>query len=365
MKEMIWVANILLLFFLSMFAVFPCVAEIYKYQDEQGRWYYSDKPKSGAAPIEEKKGVATDSPELIDLEAKLLDKFKPDTPVEKASLAVVAIDTPMIQGSGFFISENGYVLTNKHVVRPTETDEWKEIEGNLKEADEAYRESDRAFRKERSRLSKMEKSLKEYKNAIDRADDGYARRIAQDEYNLFMNRYQEHKGEYKKVKREYSENKRKYEAARREFNIMSSASILARNFRIILKNDDELNARLITVSDKHDLALLKVDRYKTPYIKTGDFSSIRHGMKIFAIGSPLGMKDVITSGVVAGIKEENVITDATILPGSSGGPLITADGKVIGVNSLRVSQVIGGQGLGVAISIESAFSDFENLIRKK
>lgn len=364
MKDIIRITNIILLFSLLCFIAFSSVAEIYKYQDEQGRWYFTDKPSSGDAVIDEKKEAAKESVELIDLEAKLLNTFKPDAAVEKATLAVVAIDTPLVQGSGFFISEHGHILTNKHVVRPTGTDEWKELEENLREADEAYRKSDRALRNERSRLSKMEKSLKEYKIEIDRADDGYAKRIAEDEYNLFMSRYQEHKSEYRKVKKEYSENKRKYYAARREFNILSSASILEKNFKIILKNDKELTARLISVSDEHDLALLKVDRHKTPYIKFGDFDSLRHGMKVFAVGSPLGMKDVITSGIIAGIKEENVITDATILPGSSGGPLLTEDGKVIGVNSLRVSQVIGGEGLGVAISIDTAISEFKKQIEK-
>jgi S1-C subfamily serine protease len=167
------------------------------------------------------------------------------------------------------------------------------------------------------------------------------------------------------VLKEYSENKRNYKAARSEFNILSSTSILARNFKVILKDDEELTAHLITVSDKHDLALLKIDHHKTPYIEIGDFDSLRHGMKVFAIGSPLGMKDVITSGVVAGIKDNNVITDATVLPGSSGGPLLTADGKVIGVTSQRVSQIIGGEGLGVAISIESAMSEFKGQIGNK
>lgn len=365
MNNIIRVTNTILLFFLTTFMAFSSFAEIYKYQDEQGRWYFTDKPRTGDAAAAKEKEATEKAPVMVDLETKLQNKFKPETTIEKAMLSVVAIETPLVHGSGFFISEHGHVLTNKHVIRPTETDEWKEIEKNLKEADDAYRESDSALKQERSRLNEMKNSLNEYKKAIDRADDGYAKRIAEDEYNLFMRRYRHHKSEYRKVKKEYSENKRKYEAARREFNIMSSTSTLARNFKILLKDDEELTARLVFVSDKYDLALLKIDRYRTPYIRIGDFESLRHGMKVFAIGSPLGMKDVITSGIVAGIKEENVITDATILPGSSGGPLLTEDGNVVGVNSLRVSQVIGGEGFGVAISIDTAISEFGNLIDKK
>lgn len=365
MKVLIQITKLILLLFASSFVAFSSVAEIYKYQDEQGRWYFTDKPQAGDVVEEKRDKAKEEAPKLLDLKEILQNRFKPNTPTEMASLAVVAIETPIVQGSGFFISEYGHILTNKHVVRPTETKKWKELEDNLRKADEAYRESNRSLRKERSNLENMKTSLRNYKKAIDRADDGYAKRIAQDEYNLFMNRYQEHEREYRRVLKEYSENKRKYEAARSEFNILSATSILARDFKIILKDEEELTANLITVSDKYDLALLKIDHHKTPYIKIGDFDLLHHGMKVFAIGSPLGMKDVITSGVVAGVKDNNVITDATVLPGSSGGPLITADGKVIGITSQRVSQVIGGEGLGVAISIDTAMSEFKDQIGNK
>ena len=70
------------------------------------------------------------------------------------------------------------------------------------------------------------------------------------------------------------------------------------------------------------------------------------------------MEDVISGGVVAGFKDEYLIADVTVLPGSSGGPLITEDGKVAGVNSLKVSQVIGGEGFGVSISINTVLTEF-------
>jgi S1-C subfamily serine protease len=349
----------------SSVVAFSTVAAIYKYQDEQGHWYFTDKPQAGDVVEEKRDKVDKEAPKLIDLKEILQHRFKPNTPTEAASLAVVAIETPMGEGSGFFISEHGHILTNKHVIKPTETKQWKQLEDNLREADEAYRESDRSLRNEKRNLESIENSLRNYKKAIDRADDGYAKRIAQDEYNLFMNRYQEHERKYREVLKKYSENKRKYDAARSEFNILSATSILARNFKIILKDGEELTAYLITVSDKYDLALLKIDHHKTPYIEIGNFDLLHHGIKVFAIGSPLGMKDVITSGVVAGIKDNNVITDATVLPGSSGGPLLTADGKVIGVTSQRVSQVIGGEGLGVAISIDTAISEFKDQIGNK
>jgi S1-C subfamily serine protease len=121
---------------------------------------------------------------------------------------------------------------------------------------------------------------------------------------------------------------------------------------------------LIAISDSNDLALLKIDRYQTPFLLSGNAESLRQGVRIFAIGNPLGIKDVMTAGVVAGLKDEYVITDATILPGSSGGPLVTEDGKVVGITSSRVSQVVGGEGFGVAIVIQSAFTDFSKYIKE-
>lgn len=362
MKAIIRITAYILPLLLTLLPPLAGSAEIYKYQDERGHWHFTDKPQPGAVVDEDGRKDDRNAAEATDLEALLTDRFMPDTPVEKASLSVVAIETPLIQGSGFFISEHGHILTNKHIVRPSETTEWKEKEEKLQETDRLYRKSDRAMNIERGRLKEMEAALKDYRKAIDRADDDYAKRVAEAEYKLFMDRYHDRKLEYRLVKQEYLDNKREHERARRDFNIFSSTSILAKRFKIIIKNDEELTAQLVSVSDEHDLALLKLDHYKTPYIRPGKIDSLRHGMKVFAIGSPLGMKDVITSGVIAGIKEGNVITDATILPGSSGGPLLTADGEVIGINSLRVSQVIGGEGFGVAISIESALSDFKQQI---
>lgn len=365
MKNITRMNPILLLLFIALSLPFPCVAEVYKYQDEHGRWYFTDKPPLGKETTE----VAAEEKEETtalskDLATELHEKYHPKTPIEEASLAVVAIESPLVNGSGFFISDDGYILTNKHIVKPTETTGWKELQEKVTETDKAYREANKELRSERARLHEMEETLKDYRKEIDRSDDSYAKRVAEAEYKLLKRRYMEYKSEYAQVKQNYQSRKKQYEKARREFNIQSSYAVLRKDFKVILKDDTEIMARLIAISDNNDLALLKIDRYQTPFILPGDSESLRQGVRIFAIGNPLGIKDVMTTGVVAGLKDEYVITDATILPGSSGGPLVTDDGKVVGITSLRVSQVVGGEGLGVAIVIHSAFTDFSKYIKE-
>ena len=87
-------------------------------------------------------------------------------------------------------------------------------------------------------------------------------------------------------------------------------------------------------------------------------------MEVYAMGNPLGIHDVMTTGIVSGIKDDYIISDTTVLPGNSGGPLITEDGKVVGINSLRVSEVVGGEGLTVSIFIELAYEEFGRYIEK-
>ena len=355
--------NFALLAVFTAFIFGPASAEIYKYKDEHGCWHFTDKPVQGEK-VEE---LETSKPKAKtitkDLATLFLDKYKPATPIERASLAVIAIKTSLVEGSGFFVHENGYILTNKHVVRPTETEAWKELEEKMNKTEKAYRAANKVLRNERDDLNDIEDKLKKYRYEIDRMSDTTQKAIAEEEYKMFQGRLQRYKKNLKIAKKNYDASKREYEKARRDFTLMSSASILSKDFKIILKDETELFARLISISEKEDLALLKIDNHKTPYIECSDQESLRHGMKVYVIGNPLGMKDVITSGVVAGLKDNYVITDAKMLPGSSGGPLLSEDGKVIGVSSKRVSQVIGGEGFGVAISINTALSEFNQYIQ--
>ncbi len=118
-----------------------------------------------------------------------------------------------------------------------------------------------------------------------------------------------------------------------------------------------LDAKLIGVHKESDLALLKVDTTGLPTLAFGAGRRVRQGQLVFAIGSPEGLEDTATMGVISSVSRQPdpdspmvfLQTDAPINPGNSGGPLIDIDGFVVGINTLIFSQGGGSEGLGFAI----------------
>jgi S1-C subfamily serine protease len=134
----------------------------------------------------------------------------------------------------------------------------------------------------------------------------------------------------------------------------------ARSYTIVLKDGTELDTSPVAVSQEHDLALLKLDRHKTPRLKPAA-AEIGQGEPVYSIGSPLGLRDSISVGVVSGHGPSFIRTDAKIVPGNSGGPLVLADGWVVGINTLKqMIRAPEGQfeGIGLAISIDTALREF-------
>jgi S1-C subfamily serine protease len=106
-------------FFLVVF-VFggPGYAKIYKYKDENGVWRYTDAPvtdEQASDSIEESNAAA--KPASRNLASQLLVKMAPKNDIEQATMATVGIQTPAGFGSGFFVNDEGYIITNKHVLR--------------------------------------------------------------------------------------------------------------------------------------------------------------------------------------------------------------------------------------------------------
>lgn len=122
-----------------------------------------------------------------------------------------------------------------------------------------------------------------------------------------------------------------------------------------------ISSGTIHLSEHHDLALIKLPQCKSPSIRPADAHSVAHGTPLYAIGCPesLRMKTTVTSGVFSGQQKGYIQTNAQINPGNSGGPLITQDGKVIGINTWKI---LGGEGLGFAIPIDLALNEFRNYL---
>jgi serine protease Do len=118
-----------------------------------------------------------------------------------------------------------------------------------------------------------------------------------------------------------------------------------------------LEARLVGADADMDLALLKVEAHNLPALRLADYSKLRQGEIVFAFGSPEGLQDSVTMGVVSAVARQTnpdspfmfIQTDAPINPGNSGGALINVDGELVGINTFILTEGGGNEGLGFAI----------------
>ena len=126
---------------------------------------------------------------------------------------------------------------------------------------------------------------------------------------------------------------------------------------ILSSRGHTLEARTLGLSREIDLAVLKVDAKGLPALPVGKYSLVRQGELVFAFGSPGGLRNSVTMGVVSSIARQPdpdnpmvyIQTDAPINPGNSGGPLVDVDGELVGINTFILSQSGGNEGLGFAI----------------
>ncbi len=176
--------------------------------------------------------------------------------------------------------------------------------------------------------------------------------------------YAERKKDYDKLAFRYNQAEQEYQKYHQEFEERDFKMTYQRGCTIILADGTELKAEEFAASEKYDLVLLKLEGYTTPFIKTGNVKRLAQGDTLYAIGNPMNLAHSVTSGVFSGVREHLIQTNAQISPGNSGGPLITADGEVIGVNTKKVVHQYA-EGLGFAIPIDIVLEEFNNYIRPK
>jgi serine protease Do len=143
---------------------------------------------------------------------------------------------------------------------------------------------------------------------------------------------------------------------------------------IIVRLNDrrEFIAELIGSDVRSDIAVLKVEGEKLPFLKLGDSSRVNVGEWVLAIGSPFGFDYSVTAGIISAIgrslPNENYVpfiqTDVAINPGNSGGPLFNLDGEVIGVNSQIYSRTGGFMGLSFAVPVNVVENVYKQLKEK-
>ncbi|WP_119717817.1 Do family serine endopeptidase [Cognatilysobacter tabacisoli] len=140
-----------------------------------------------------------------------------------------------------------------------------------------------------------------------------------------------------------------------------------------LNDRRELAAKVVGSDAQSDVALLKVDAKGLPMLRTGDSDRLKPGQWVVAIGSPFGLDQSVTAGIVSAVGRSNpyadqryvpfIQTDVAINRGNSGGPLLNTSGEVVGINSQIFSNSGGYMGVSFAIPIDVAMSAVDQLKR--
>lgn len=146
----------------------------------------------------------------------------------------------------------------------------------------------------------------------------------------------------------------------------------AAKLQVKLSDGREFKAKLIGTDPETDLAVIKIEAQGLAYARLGDSEKVEQGEWVIALGSPFGLQQTMTAGIVsalgrdlgAGAQFTNFIqTDASINPGNSGGPLVNMNGEVIGINSMIFSRTGGNEGVGFAIPSSLASKVYGQLVK--
>ena len=144
--------------------------------------------------------------------------------------------------------------------------------------------------------------------------------------------------------------------------IMTNAHVVdgADEVLVTLTDDREFKAKIVGADKRTDVAVVKIEATGLPAIKVGDVNRLKVGEWVMAIGSPFGLKNTVTAGIVSAKQRDTgdylpfIQTDVAINPGNSGGPLINMRGEVVGVNSQIYSRSGGFMGISFAIPMDEA-----------
>ena len=151
--------------------------------------------------------------------------------------------------------------------------------------------------------------------------------------------------------------------------IMTNAHVVegAQEVLVTLTDKREFKARIVGTDKRTDVAVVKIQATGLPAVKVGDVSRLRVGEWVMAIGSPFGLENTVTAGIVSAKQRDTgdylpfIQTDVAINPGNSGGPLINMRGEVVGINSQIYSRSGGFMGISFAIPMDEAVRVSEQL----
>ncbi len=154
--------------------------------------------------------------------------------------------------------------------------------------------------------------------------------------------------------------------------VLTNAHVVrgAREVNVTLSDRREFNARVLGADATTDVAVLRIDAKGLPVVRLGDAQQLQVGDPVLAIGSPFGFEQTATQGIVSAkgrsLPGDTAVpfiqTDAAVNPGNSGGPLLDANGTVVGINAQIYSQSGGYQGLAFAIPINVALKVKDQIV---
>lgn len=144
--------------------------------------------------------------------------------------------------------------------------------------------------------------------------------------------------------------------------VMTNAHVVegADEVLVTLTDKREFKAKIIGTDKRSDVAVVKIEATGLPAVKIGDINRLKVGEWVMAIGSPFGLENTVTAGIVSAKQRDTgdylpfIQTDVAINPGNSGGPLINMRGEVVGINSQIYSRSGGFQGISFSIPIDEA-----------
>src|SRR5450830_605316 len=144
--------------------------------------------------------------------------------------------------------------------------------------------------------------------------------------------------------------------------IMTNAHVVegASDVYVTLTDKREFKAKIVGSDTRTDVAVLKIDGTNLPRLQIGDSDKIRAGEWVLAIGSPFGLENTVTAGIISAKARDTgdylplIQTDVAVNPGNSGGPLINLKGEVVGINSQIYSRSGGFMGISFAVPIDEA-----------
>ena len=260
---------------------------------------------------------------------QLYDYKTPKNDIEKWQMATVYIETPFGTGSGFFINDKCDIITNKHVV--------KYDEEKINEV--------------RYQVELLEKMIERDESALEEAESMMSELNSEELIRDMSSRMGAAQKKVDQMKEQYE----KLSAILDQIEFDPNSN----EYTIYLIDESKHVVTNVRFSETYDLALLKFDQDNCPCLNPGDTQNLETGQHVYAIGSPSGLAYTVTSGIISGDRLYGDVrylqTDAPINPGSSGGPLIGDNGKVLGINTMILEET---EGIGFAIPIETALEEF-------